>query len=153
MRKILLLVVLLAVSLSGLQAQTETKLSNEDPYAAAVVRFMKVTNVRATCYASLEGTYMNMKAQLGMTDAQVKDLAVFVTDAMYDDMVKMYVSIYRKYYTLEDLTQLCEFYETPLGQKYAAATPSITQEGMANLPQLMAKLTPDVQEYIQNLKK
>lgn len=152
MKKLFLLVVLMAASLSGMQAQTDVKKSGEDPYAAAVVRFMELTNVKATYVATLEATYMNMKGQLNMTDAQVRGLAVFVANAMYDDMVKMFVPIYRKYYTLEDLTQLCKFYETPLGKKYAQYTPAVSQESMAVVPQLIGKLTPLVQEYIRNLK-
>lgn len=142
----------MAVSLSGMQAQSLSKKVNEDPYAAAVAKFMELTNVKATYVATLEGTYMSMKGQLNMTDAQVRGLAVYVTDAIYDDMVQLYVPIYRKYYTLEDITQLCKFYETPLGKKYANYTPAVSREGMEHLPQLTEKLIPLVQEYIQNLK-
>lgn len=123
-----------------------------DPYAAAVARIMELTNVRQTTAASLEAMYVNMKAQLGITEAQAGELAGVVTAAMYDSMVEMYVPIYRKYYTLDDLAQLCAFYETPLGKKAAAVTPRIVQEGMQNMSVLEAKAATAVQRFFEKIR-
>jgi uncharacterized protein len=43
-------------------------------------------------------------------------------------MLDQAVQIYDKYYTDEDIKGLIQFYQTPLGQKYVATLPKITQE-------------------------
>ena len=47
-----------------------------------------------------------------------------------DDLVEMLVPVYSKYMTQGDLEKLIEFYQTPVGKKYAKSTPMITQESM-----------------------
>lgn len=45
-------------------------------------------------------------------------------------LVELYVPIYKKYLSLEDLKKIVEFYESPVGKKLATATPAMTAEGM-----------------------
>lgn len=47
-----------------------------------------------------------------------------------DDLTEMLVPVYKKYMTKEDLKELIEFYETPVGRKFAEYTPIIMQESM-----------------------
>jgi hypothetical protein len=62
-------------------------------------------------------------------------------DALKDE----YALIYARQFTVAELRQLAAFYRSPLGQKLAAATPTLMQEGaelgqrrvQENLPELM----------------
>ena len=47
-----------------------------------------------------------------------------------DNLVKVYVPIYQKHLTLDDLKKIVAFYESPAGKKLGAVTPAITMEGM-----------------------
>jgi uncharacterized protein len=48
-----------------------------------------------------------------------------------DDLTKLIIPIYDKYFTESDLDALIEFYSTPAGIKVRDATPLITREAMA----------------------
>ena len=47
-----------------------------------------------------------------------------------EDIVKLVIPIYDKYYSEEDVQQLIDFYESPIGKKVISATPLIMQESM-----------------------
>lgn len=47
-----------------------------------------------------------------------------------DELVVMLSPVYQKYMTQNDLEGIIQFYNTPLGRKYAEQTPSIMQESM-----------------------
>ena len=48
-----------------------------------------------------------------------------------DDIVALIIPIYDKYYTEEDIQQLTEFYQSPIGKKVISTTPLIVQESMS----------------------
>lgn len=47
-----------------------------------------------------------------------------------DELVDMLIPVYQKHMTRADLLQLIQFYETPVGVKFAQKTPLIMQESM-----------------------
>ncbi len=48
----------------------------------------------------------------------------------YDDLIEKLAPVYAKYLTKEDLKQLNDFYQTPVGKKYAKVVPNITMDSM-----------------------
>lgn len=54
----------------------------------------------------------------------------FQKEANTEELMKLMIPIYRKYYTDEDITELIAFYKTPIGQKTLAVTPALMQETM-----------------------
>lgn len=48
-----------------------------------------------------------------------------------EDLIKLVVPIYNKYYTMEDLDQIIAFYQSPVGVKMVASMPQIMSESMA----------------------
>ena len=48
-----------------------------------------------------------------------------------DEIVDLVVPIYVKHYSVEDMTKLIEFFNSPLGKKYISKIPMITQESYA----------------------
>lgn len=152
MKRILFFVCFAVLSLEGMQAQSADRTPAGDPYAVAVARVMELTNVRQSTLAMLESVYVQMRGQLGCTEPQARELAAVVLDAMYDGVVEMYVPIYRKYYTLDELTQLCAFYETPLGRKVARVTPLVTQEGLQNMGPVQQKAGAAAQRYLEKIR-
>lgn len=57
--------------------------------------------------------WTNMHLPIDDKDA----LAEAVVDGIWDDYIVECASIYRKYFTLDELKAMNEFYESPLGQK------------------------------------
>ena len=47
-----------------------------------------------------------------------------------DTLIAMIIPIYDRHYSAAELSQLIDFYQTPLGKKVVAATPLIMQESM-----------------------
>ena len=47
-----------------------------------------------------------------------------------DDIIKVYIPIYAKYYTAEDIKALIAFYKSPVGKKVIAKSPVIAEESM-----------------------
>jgi uncharacterized protein len=47
-----------------------------------------------------------------------------------DELVDMLAPVYQKHMTENDLKKIIEFYQTPVGKKYAEKTPVIMQESM-----------------------
>jgi hypothetical protein len=47
-----------------------------------------------------------------------------------DDLVEMLAPVYQNHMTEADLMKIIEFYQTPVGKKYAEKTPLIMQESM-----------------------
>lgn len=68
-----------------------------------------------------------------------------------DKLVEIYVPIYKKYLTLADLKQIVAFYESPVGKKLAAATPSMTSEGMQAGQQLGMEIAREMMQEMQQL--
>ena len=68
-----------------------------------------------------------------------------------DKLVEIYVPIYKKHLTLADLKQIVAFYESPVGKKLAAATPSMTSEGMQAGQQLGMESAREMMQEMQQL--
>ena len=65
-----------------------------------------------------------------------------------DNLVKVYVPIYQKHLTLDDLKKIVAFYESPVGKKLGAVTPAITMEGMTAGQQLGMELVTLIQREL-----
>lgn len=82
-----------------------------------------------------------------------------VTDDFWDDFSKelnadtlteMIIPIYEKHYTINEIKQLIEFYETPLGKKLISTMPEVMQESM-QAGQVWGKAVGE--KVYQNLKE
>ena len=89
---------------------------------------------------------MMKQASPGTADAFWDDFAAKWKTKFADRMVDLYVPIYQKYLTIDDLKDLIAFYETPIGKKLAEATPKMTVEGM----QLGQKIGMEMATELQN---
>ncbi len=52
------------------------------------------------------------------------------TNVSMDELITKLEPVYAKYYTLEDLKNIIQFYETPTGQKIKETTPNVLEESM-----------------------
>lgn len=64
-------------------------------------------------------------------------------------IIEIYVPVYAKYFTLDDINQLVAFYQTPIGKKLGDATPKITAEGMQAGQKLGMEIATDLQKELE----
>lgn len=72
----------------------------------------------------------------------------FSTTSM-DELVDMLLPVYQKHMTVGDLEKVIEFYQTPIGKKYAEKTPLIMRESMQVGQQWGMKISKKFQEKLQ----
>ena len=65
--------------------------------------------------------------------------------------VDIYVPIYQKYFTLDELREIVAFYDSPVGRKLAAATPAMTREGMEKGQQLGMEIANEMMAEVRSL--
>lgn len=54
----------------------------------------------------------------------------FMKEVNADDLVKLTIPIYQKYYSEEDIAAIIVFYKSPVGQRMLATMPAVIQDGM-----------------------
>ena len=126
MKKILAIAfVLLATSVNIVSAQAN------DEYKRTLKKMLDAAGSEATFDSAI-------KQMLGMFKGQYQnvpdDVWVELENEMLkismDDLVEMLTPVYAKHLSVADLNKIIEFYQTPVGKKYAEKTPLITQESM-----------------------
>lgn len=65
-------------------------------------------------------------------------------------LVDIYLPIYRKYLSIEDLNQINAFYETPVGKKLAESTPAISSDGMEVGQQLGQEIVGELMQELSD---
>jgi len=75
----------------------------------------------------------NMIGSIKKTYSEVPEevLDGFVNEFNTDDLKKLIIPIYDRYYTDEDIDALIAFYRSPIGKKTIEVTPSVLTESMA----------------------
>lgn len=93
--------------------------------------------MRQSTEETVSAGFNNMGLKFSAPTAQVvKD----ILDSIWDKYMEEYAALYAKYYTLEEVRQLSDFYKTPLGEKLTKYHPMITRESMS----IMQKFQPDI---------
>lgn len=109
---------------------------------------------------TLSGGLASAEAMIPQMMTMIKQTAPSVPEAFWDAltakwtekftvrMVELYVPVYQKYFTLDELKQIVAFYETPIGRKLGASTPAISLDGMQLGQQLGLEMVSEIQEEI-----
>ncbi|MDE7350518.1 MAG: DUF2059 domain-containing protein [Muribaculaceae bacterium] len=70
-------------------------------------------------------------------------------DSVWDKWVDDYAVIYSKYYTIDELKQLCAFYKTPLGEKVTKCSPEINRDALPMMQKYQPDFTAVLTKYIK----
>lgn len=125
MKKIIILSLLFVISHVGAFAQ------NDAAYSAKIKRMFEVSGSEQIFKTSIKSMFDIIKKQKSQVPEDVlKEYESQFLNTSLDDLVKMFVPIYQKYLTGEEVDQLIAFYQSPIGKKFAGVTPAITQESM-----------------------
>lgn len=148
MKKMLSLCVFAFMLLATTFAQTE------DKYAETLKEMFRVSGSEQTYEVAINQMLTIFKQQgNGVSDEIWNELEVEFKKTSMDDLTVMMIPVYKKHLTLEDLEAMIAFYKTPIGKKYAKATPLIMQESMQVGAQWGAQIGEKMQKRIQELSE
>ena len=123
LKKFSLFLFLLLVRNAVCAQETEKAAAPDDAFARTVSRMMEVTNVYGTMDALVPQMLDMLKQQVPGVPAEFWDEMRKEFTAGFGELIEMYVPVCREYFTQEDLVRVIEFYESPVGRKFAAASP------------------------------
>ena len=147
MRKGLFLVAVSMIMLFATATSVYAQSDNNNEYRTTLEKMMNLSGALEVSKTMVPQMVSMMKqASPGTADAFWDDFAAKWKTKFADRMVELYVPIYQKYLTIDDLKDLIAFYETPIGKKLAEATPKMTMEGM----QLGQKIGMEMATELQN---
>lgn len=91
-------------------------------------KLLRLMKTREIIEQSINQTVVNMKQAMPNVTADTWERVMNEIDL--DEMVEMYVPIYDKYLSHEDIKGLIQFYQTDLGKRYVDVQPEINLEAM-----------------------
>ena len=127
MKKIIILFAMTLVVIAtygSFTACSDAKAQNKDPYVNEIAKMLELTNAREAMKTTMTTMWTNMRLPISDKD----ELANAVLDEIWDDYVVECSSVYKKYFTLDEMKELNEFYESPLGQKLSDNNVNIITE-------------------------
>jgi len=151
MKKILLVAILAL----GMSLSVGTAAAQSDEYRECLKSLLEKSGALATSDVVMDQMIPAVQ-QMTANDVPAEFWTAFRqkwNQKAKDKMVDLYVPIYRKYFTLDELREIVVFYDTPVGRKLAAATPVMTQEGMEKGQQLGMEIANEMFEEIRSMQK
>ena len=109
------------ISLFG-QAETE--------YKQTLKKMFEVSGSEAAYKSAISQMFAMFKQSQQVPANVMAELEQDFMKTSMDELVDMLAPVYHKHMTRDDLMKLIEFYETPVGVKFAQKTPLIMQESM-----------------------
>ncbi|MEJ1222921.1 DUF2059 domain-containing protein [Sediminicola sp. 1XM1-17] len=103
----------------------------DQEYSKTLQKMFQVSGTEESYQAAIKQMFGMFREQYSDVEAEIwNELEKEFSQTSINDLTKELVPVYLKYLTLEDLKGLIQFYQTPVGQKYAKSTPMIMQESM-----------------------
>ncbi len=129
-------------------ATSTSAVADEASHAAAARELLEVTraaDIIDQAYGSMESQFDTMADQLGITEDQrpifdrhmERVFQVMREEMNWEKMEPYMVSAYAQVYTEQELRELIEFYESPLGQKFLAKMPELMNVTMTTTQEMM----------------
>lgn len=148
MKKNLLLLALCTVVMAAIPmtacAQTPT-----EEYKETLHKMLTVSGGFAAADAMVPQTINMLRQNSDIPEDFLKELSAAMTGKFINRMTEILAPIYQKHLTLKDLKEIIAFYESPVGQKLATATPLISQESMQVGQQLGMEIVTDIQKALK----
>ncbi|WP_278550980.1 DUF2059 domain-containing protein [Elizabethkingia bruuniana] len=124
MKKITILLLILAASLTFAQEQTVSPAKKEK-----IKTFLKLTNVLGVANQVMDNMLSSYQTYYKQVPAEYWDELKKET-ANTNDFEELLIPIYSKYYTEKELDDIIAFYKTSTGQKVIKVMPDMAKESM-----------------------
>jgi len=146
-----------------------TPASKIDPVKEADIRrLMTITQIDKVTLQSMQAMSTNVKplltASLPAGEYREKLIALFLekfqANAKAEDLIGLFIPLYDKYFTDDEIKGLIKFYETPIGQKAVSTLPQLLEEaqktgrdwgarlGQESMQQVLAE-HPDLKQQME----
>lgn len=125
MKKVVVVLSFLVVSLGSAFGQVDNK------YKLTLKKMLEAGGSEASFKVVIKQMVDMLKQQkTNVPDSIWSDFENEFSKTSMDDLVEMLIPVYQKHMTVADLEKIIEFYQTPVGKKFAEKTPLIMQESM-----------------------
>ena len=96
-----------------------------------IKRLIIVSGTANTTKAGMEAMASSMKEKADQNGLPPGFWDEFMKEINYDELAALFIPIYDKNYTHEEIKYMITFYESPAGKKMVEKTPAILAESMA----------------------
>jgi hypothetical protein len=93
---------------------------------ADIIRLLDVSNTKTQAAQLFDLMLPSLKMMA--PDAPATFWTLFQSKLDMDGFVDLFIPVYDKYFTHDEIKGLIQFYESPVGKKLLAVTPAITQD-------------------------
>lgn len=139
--------VVLCIAMLFVTAPSVSAQDQNQEYKEVLAKMMTLSGAMASTDAMLSQISTMMKqTSPNVPNTYWESFSAKFKEIIGNKLVEMYVPIYQKYLTLDDLKQIVAFYESPIGQKLGVATPLMAVEGM----KIGQKLGMEIVTELQN---
>lgn len=139
---ITIVVSFLSVTLIFGQANTE--------YRATLKKMFEVSGTQEAYKSAVRQMFVMFKQNKNVPEEIWADLEKEFLLASMDELVDMLTPVYEKHLTNADLKKVIEFYQTPIGVKFAQKSPAIMQESMQVGQQWGMKIGESFQQKLKD---
>lgn len=117
-----------------------------DEYAQEMDKMLQAIDAKQVMIQTVSQGWQTMQLPLTDYSAAAND----VVDTIWPGIVNIYISEFKKYYTLEDMKNINKFYETPTGMKFARYSALMSSAIQTEISQ---KYTVTIQEILMKYIK
>ncbi len=121
-----LLYLLLPVTIATAQNPNDSIANEEQAYNKAFDELMDASGTRVSLRAQFP-QLMQMVRNIcqDVPEGIMQKLENGMRDIFFNKINELYVPIYKRYFTLQEIRELTEFYNTPIGKKLAMSLPTL----------------------------
>lgn len=148
MRKGLVLIVMCVTMLFAAAPSVRAQVTG-DEYRTELQKMLTLSGSMASAQAMVPQMITMLKRQTPSVATSFWDNFQKKWEVKFGNrLVELYVPIYQKYLTLDDLKDINTFYESPVGKKLGSSTPAMMTEGMQLGQQLGMEIATELQQEL-----
>ena len=117
-----------------------------DEYAQEMDKMLQAIDAKQVMIQTVSQGWQTMQLPLTDYSAAAND----VVDSIWPGIVNIYISEFKKYYTIEDMKNINKFYETATGMKFARYSAMMSSAIQTEISQ---KYTATIQEILMKYIK
>lgn len=141
MKKLYRFIITFIIAFSSLSINAQT-----DEYAQEMDKMLQAIDAKQVMIQTVSQGWQTMQLPLTDYSAAAND----VVDTIWPGIVNIYISEFKKYYTIEDMKNINKFYETATGMKFARYSAMMSS---AIQTEIFQKYTATIQEILMKYIK
>lgn len=141
MKKLYRFIITFIIAFSSFSIYAQT-----DEYAQEMDKMLQAIDAKQVMIQTVSQSWQTMQLPLTDYSAAAND----VVDTIWPGIVNIYISEFKKYYTIEDMKNINKFYETATGMKFARYSAMMSSAIQTEISQ---KYTATIQEILMKYIK